>query len=32
MAALWTQTHIAHLMKDAAVNWLQTIARIWKCA
>jgi hypothetical protein len=32
MAALWAKTHICHLMKDATVNRLQTIARIWKCA
>jgi hypothetical protein len=22
MAALWTKTHIGHLVQDAAVNWL----------
>jgi hypothetical protein len=30
MAALWAKTHIAHLMKDAAVYWLKSIARIRK--
>jgi hypothetical protein len=30
MAAIWAKTHICHLMEDAAVNWLKTIARIRK--
>jgi hypothetical protein len=32
MAALWTKTHIAHLMKDATMNRLEAIARIRKGA
>jgi hypothetical protein len=32
MAAIWTKTHICHLMQDATVYRLQAIAGIWKCA
>jgi hypothetical protein len=32
MAAFWAKTHIAHLVKDAAVYRLEAIASIRECA